>query len=66
MEGNGIKPRNHINEQKEYIRKLEERNKRMKELKEIPIQPIRNRKYSNAPSIVKQVRKLTRINSWLR
>ena len=34
MELYGIKPKNHITEQKEYIRRLEEKNKKMKELKD--------------------------------
>lgn len=35
MQLHGIKPKNHINSQKEYIRKLEEKNTKQREIKEM-------------------------------
>eukprot|EP00347_Sterkiella_histriomuscorum_P013037 403366257 len=58
MELNGIKPKNHINNQKDYIKKLEEKNKKNKELKVLKDEQVlfKLKRFQNAESFVKKMR----------
>lgn len=55
LELQGIKPKNHVLDQKRYIRELAERNRIAKEEREKPVEVFKLKRFQNVKSAIHQV-----------